>query len=69
MYDVSLKRKWDEYAILTTAKKEGIAQGLQQGRLNTLKENARNMLNRGFDVQLISEILGLPVDEIKKLIN
>ncbi|WP_439242845.1 hypothetical protein [Lonepinella sp. BR2474] len=81
MYDVSLKRKWDEYSLLTSAEMRGIRQGLQQGleqgiqqgieqgRSNTLKENARNMLNRGFDVQLISEVLGLPVDEIKKLMN
>ncbi|WP_439242839.1 Rpn family recombination-promoting nuclease/putative transposase [Lonepinella sp. BR2474] len=89
MYDVSLKRKWDEYSLLTSAETRGIRQGLQQGleqgleqgiqqgiqqgieqgRLNTLKENARNMLNRGFNVQLISEVLGLSVDEIKSLMN
>ncbi|WP_439256927.1 hypothetical protein [Lonepinella sp. BR2271] len=77
MYDVSLKRKWDEYSLLTSAEtrgirqglQQGLEQGLQQGRLEGLKDGARNMLARGLDVQLISEVLGLPVDEVKKLMN
>src|SRR5690606_22280110 len=117
MYDVSLKRKWDEYSIRETAKiekeraleeglkeglKEGLEQGLQQGlqqgleqglqrgrevglkeglekgreeeraraeaeKLAEKRESALKMLQNGLDVKLISEIIGLPIDEIGKL--
>ncbi|WP_439242841.1 MULTISPECIES: hypothetical protein [unclassified Lonepinella] len=75
MYDVSLKRKWDEYSLLTSAETRGIRQGLQrgleqglqQGRLDTLKESARNMLNLGVDVATISQYLNLPIEDVRKL--
>ncbi|WP_386692394.1 MULTISPECIES: Rpn family recombination-promoting nuclease/putative transposase [unclassified Lonepinella] len=73
MYDVSLKRKWDEYSLLTSATnrgiQQGLQQGLQQGRLETLKENAQNMLALGLDLEIISKSVGLSIDEIKKLCN
>ncbi|WP_439257569.1 hypothetical protein [Lonepinella sp. BR2271] len=75
MYDVSLKCKWDKYAVHeyweTKGRQEGvllgIKEGLEQGRLNTMKENALTMLHRGFDTQTISEIIGLSLAEIEKL--
>ncbi|WP_439328089.1 hypothetical protein [Lonepinella sp. BR2357] len=71
MYDVSLKRKWDEYSLLTSAEtrgiRQGLEQGLQQGRLDTLKENAQNMLNLGVDVATISQYLNLPIEDVRKL--
>ncbi|WP_439241404.1 Rpn family recombination-promoting nuclease/putative transposase [Lonepinella sp. BR2474] len=77
MYDVSLKRKWDEYSVLTSAetrgRREGIQiglqQGMQQGLQQGLKNTAKNMLEHGVDIQFISDMVGLPVDEIKKLMN
>ncbi|WP_439257836.1 hypothetical protein [Lonepinella sp. BR2271] len=71
MYDVSLKRKWDEYSLLSSATRKGIAQGIEQGieqgLQKGLQSTAQNMLNRGFDIQLVSEIVGLPVEDIQKL--
>ncbi|WP_439256928.1 hypothetical protein [Lonepinella sp. BR2271] len=71
MYDVSLKRKWDEYSLLTSAEtrgiRQGLEQGLHQGRLDTLKESARNMLNLGVDVATISQYLNLPIEDVRKL--
>ncbi|WP_439242843.1 hypothetical protein [Lonepinella sp. BR2474] len=71
MYDVSLKRKWDEYSLLTSAEtrgiRQGLEQGLQKGRLDTLKESARNMLNLGVDVATISQYLNLPIEDVRKL--
>ncbi|WP_439242169.1 Rpn family recombination-promoting nuclease/putative transposase [Lonepinella sp. BR2474] len=65
MYDVSLKRKWDEEAVMDYA----VKQGVRQGELKNAKENAVKMLSRGFDVQTISEITDLSVEEIKNLLN
>ncbi len=75
MYDVSLKRKWDEFSALEYATEQGILQGIQQGmlqgmqqgELNGLRKSAKNMLNLGLDVDLVAKYLNLPVDEIKKL--
>ncbi len=65
MYDVSLKRKWDEEAVMDYA----VKQGVRQGELKNAKENAVKMLSRGFDVQTISEITDLSAEEIKNLLN
>ncbi|WP_439257948.1 PD-(D/E)XK nuclease family transposase [Lonepinella sp. BR2271] len=65
MYDVSLKRKWDEYSLLTSAESRGI----QKGRLETIKQNAQNMLSLGLDLNMISKVVDLPVDEVKKRVN
>ena len=35
--------------------------------MNKAKEMARNMLNKGFDIKLVSEISGLTIEEIKSL--
>ncbi len=65
MYDVSLKRKWDEYSLLTSAESRGI----QKGRLETIKQNAQNMLSLGLDLNMISKVVDLPVDKVKKRVN
>ncbi|WP_439257296.1 hypothetical protein [Lonepinella sp. BR2271] len=67
MYDVSLKRKWDEYAVKQYWKKEGLQEGIQEGKLENMKSVTRNMLSLGLDVELISKAVGLSVEEIKKL--
>ena len=51
----------DNAAKIATAKNEGLKQGLKQGK----EEMARNMLNKGFDIKLVSEISGLTIEEIK----
>ncbi|WP_439327546.1 Rpn family recombination-promoting nuclease/putative transposase [Lonepinella sp. BR2357] len=63
MYDVSLKRKWDEYSLLNSATNRG----RMEGRLENMKEVAHNMLSLGLDLEIISKSVGLPVDEIQKL--
>ncbi|MDO8954235.1 MAG: Rpn family recombination-promoting nuclease/putative transposase [Gammaproteobacteria bacterium] len=52
--------------VMTTAeylKQQGMQEGMQQGILQT----AKNMLAKGFDMQTIKEITGLPVKELAKL--
>lgn len=70
MYDVSLKRKWDNKAVLDYAKEEGRKEERAKAEAEKLaekKESAIKMLQNGFDVKLISDIIGLPIEEIKKL--
>nr|VFK14997.1 MAG: conserved hypothetical protein (putative transposase or invertase) [Candidatus Kentron sp. LFY] len=50
---------------------QGVQQGIQQGREKGLREKAleiaRALLSKGMDINDISEISGLPVEEIRKL--
>ncbi|WP_439257805.1 Rpn family recombination-promoting nuclease/putative transposase [Lonepinella sp. BR2271] len=67
MYNVSLKRKWDEYSLLESAKIEGLQQGLERGKLEGIYETAKNMLAFNMDPQIVAKIVNLPVEEIRKL--
>ena len=54
---------------------EGIKEGIKKGKLEGLKEGriseqismAKSMKTKNLDINLISEITGLTIDEIKKL--
>ncbi|OEJ13401.1 hypothetical protein BFL38_01250 [Brachyspira hampsonii] len=52
-------------------KKEGIEIGFHQGIKEGIKENqlltARNMKNKNMEVNIISELTGLSIEEIEKL--
>ena len=54
--------------LLAKGRKEGIAIGLEtgreEGRENTQKEIARKMLDKGMDINSISELSGLSIEEI-----
>ena len=58
--------------LLAKGRKEGIAIGLEtgreegreEGRENTQKEIARKMLDKGMDINSISELSGLTLEEI-----
>ena len=45
-------------------REEGWAEGRVQGAKNTQKEIARKMLNKGMDINSISELSGLTIEEI-----
>jgi len=47
--------------------KEGKQEGLKEGEKNGKIEIARNMLKKGLDVNLISELSGLSIEEIENL--
>ena len=59
MYDISLKRKWDAQGALAYAE--------QKGREVEKREAAIKMLEKGLAIELISDILGLSIEEIDKL--
>ena len=46
---------------------EGKAEGIQQGSYQSKIQIAKNMLEKGMDKELISEVTGLPKEEIEKL--
>ena len=47
--------------------KEGKKEGIKEGKKEGIKENAKIMLKKGLDINLISEITGLTIEEINKL--
>ncbi len=49
------------------ALKEGLAKGMEEGRVQGMHEIALNMLQKGYEVSEISQVTGLSVPEIKKL--
>ncbi|WP_437920404.1 Rpn family recombination-promoting nuclease/putative transposase [Sphingobacterium sp. LRF_L2] len=81
MYDVSLKRKWDQEAARQYQEQEqkkrleeGFEQGLEQGRFEERakaeaekKSAALKMLASGFAVEVVADMLGLSIEDIEKL--
>ena len=61
--EIQQKIEWDHYAILQTAKREGLRQGLKEGVYNV----ARNLKNQGFTTETIKAATNLSIAEIKKL--
>ena len=57
----------DYYSSNTIAREEGKEEGLKEGEKNKSIEIAKNMLKEGLDVNLISKLSGLSVDEINKI--
>ena len=47
--------------------KQGVEKGIEKGTKETLISTAKNMKDKNIDVELISEITGLSIDEIYKL--
>jgi predicted transposase/invertase (TIGR01784 family) len=49
---------------------EGMEKGMEKERVKAeaeKRESAIKMLQNGFDIKLIADILGLPTEELKKL--
>lgn len=49
------------------ALKQGLKKGIEQGKVDAKYEIARNMISGGIDIELISKMTGLAIDEIQKL--
>ena len=47
--------------------KQGIEQGIEQGREERTRQIVRNMLAKGFDPDLVAEIVGLPAEEVRAM--
>ena len=61
----------DDRLYINSVKQEeydkGVEQGIEQGLNEKTIEIAKNMLNKGTDIEYISEITGLSIEEIEKL--
>ena len=47
--------------------KQGIEQGIERGSLKEKNEIARNMLKENINIEIISKVTGLNIEQIKKL--
>ncbi|KRF03785.1 hypothetical protein ASG89_03240 [Paenibacillus sp. Soil766] len=63
LYEMRLKALHDEASSMEGAREEGEKQGELKGKL----EVANKMLAKGMDMESISELTGLPIEEIKKI--
>ena len=63
--------QYDKQIMLKDERREGIKEGIKKGKLEGIKEGqismAKSMKTKNLDINLISEITGLTIDEIKKL--
>ncbi|CAM4125663.1 conserved hypothetical protein (putative transposase or invertase) [Pedobacter westerhofensis] len=65
--EIQQKIEWDHYAILQTARREGLRQGLKEGLKEGVYNVARNLKNQGFTTETIKAATNLSIAEIKKL--
>ncbi len=78
-YKLEEAHKQDLYGMWEAGKENGIGigrelgigigreQGIKDGQIMQQKEMINNMLAKNFDMETISEIVNMPVPEIKKL--
>lgn len=59
-------RMRDENA-LRTAREKGLKQGIEQGKEKNNIIVIKNMLNKGLDYEIISEVTSKTIEEIKKI--
>ena len=57
----------DYFNTIDFAKKEGKEEGLAEGEIKKNLENAKKMKDKGYPITDISDITGLPLEEIEKL--
>ena len=67
LYDKELYDEMIEYHRIRHAKEEGIAEGEKKGVKETSQNIAREMLEKGIDITIISECTGLTKEEIEQL--
>lgn len=63
-------KKWmkqDKSEIIGIAEARGEARGKAQGALNRAKQNARKMLIKGMDIELVAYCTDLSLDEVSKI--
>ena len=61
------KARRDIASMVNGARKEGLQQGLQQGKNEHAKASALNALRMGLDIEIIMKISGLTREEVEKL--
>ena len=63
--------QYDKQIMLKDERREGIKEGIKKGKLEGIKEGqiamAKSMKAKNMDINLISEITGLTIEEVNKL--
>ena len=67
MYDTSLKRKWDNKAVLDYAVDEAVREAVKEAEHNKTVDIAREMKKDGIPVEQIAKFTKLSIEEIEKL--
>ena len=62
----TLGMRWYEEGVKEGIEK-GIQKGMEKGEYERAKKDAKNMLLRGLDIKLISEVTGLSEEEVEKI--
>ncbi len=62
----TLGRRWYEEGMQEGIQK-GRQEGMKKGELERARKVAKNMLIRGLDIKLISEVTGLSEKEVKEI--
>ena len=65
LYDMREKAERDEISRLSSAKRQGMAEGIAKGSTESKSEIARTMRSKGFDDDTIAEITKLSIAEIR----
>ena len=65
LYEASQKEYWDYTSTLETAERKGIQLGVFHEKIDTV----HRMNSKGYSVEDISEIAGLSIDEIKRILQ
>jgi predicted transposase/invertase (TIGR01784 family) len=67
-YEDSLKYYRDLKNSLDTSREEGRIEGREEGERNKQIEIAKNMMQKGLDISLVSEVTGLSIENLNKLV-
>ena len=66
-YDEALKKYRDTISVFEGARMEGRMEARMEGRMENMIENARKMKAYGFALDMIADITGLSIDEVRAL--
>ena len=61
------RREWEQQLKREALEEKGRVQGMQEGEVNKARGIALSMLQKGYEVSLISEVTGLSIAEIEQL--
>lgn len=69
--EIRLMSELEEQSALATARAKGNEEGLKQGKEEGLKQGkeeiARKLIEQNVDISIISNVTGLPIEEIRNL--
>ena len=66
-YDEALKKYRDTISVFEGVRLEGLAEGRKEGRKEGIIANARKMKSYGFTLEMIADITGLTIEEVRDL--